>query len=457
MLKIGFAEGVITPPGRVSLQGQYHIRVSAEPPAEDILAVGMAVSNGRENLFWAACDLCHIPQALIDGVLAALEGVLPVTRENLILHATHIHTGPFVVDAVSSLNGNHMIPADATPAEECRRAVTEGIVHALKNAYAAREDAFLETTVARVRTGVSRRIHYRSGETVMYGGTATSEFLRSESRDGGPIQLAYARRSADGALMGVIADVPCTAQVVENKEYISPDYMGAARAEVRRTLGVPLFGVIGASGDLSPHVLLGRYPGMPDDRDEAGRLALGRRVAEAVAEHAEDHLRRAEDFRHLYRSVRLPLWQSTPEERDAALRRLDAWRARYGAELDYEKMRAEGFDDAFGLSTALAQAERCRETQEYFRADVHAFRFGRAAFITNPFELYTEYADRMRAALPGVQIFDVELAGDGEAYLPTRRAVRGGGYSAAIFSGLTGPEGGEILTQESIEMLKSLY
>ena len=75
MLKIGFAEGVITPPGRVSLSGQYEIRVS-EKPAEDILAVGMAVSTGRDNLFWAACDLCFIEEGLLDDVVALLKGIV---------------------------------------------------------------------------------------------------------------------------------------------------------------------------------------------------------------------------------------------------------------------------------------------------------------------------------------------------------------------------------------------
>ena len=458
MLKIGFGEGIITPPGRVSLNGQYNIRIS-EKPREDIKAVGLVFTNGRENVFWAACDLESVSQSLIDEVFVLLADQVPVTKDNLILSATHIHTGPYLDDAVSGLNGNHMIPPDATSADDCRHAVAQGAAAALKDAYYGREEAYVESTVARIRTGVSRRSHYTDGSTVMYGKVARPDYLRSESRDGGPVQLAYVRRKADDSLMGVIADVPCTAQVVESKYYISPDYFGVVRSETKRRLGVPVFGIVGAAGDTSPHILLGKYPGEPDDREEEGRVALGTRIADAIEAHAEDHLRVFDgaDFAHACRKVTLPVWQSTKEERDESEAWLNELRKIYGDDLNYEKMRAAGFHDNLRFSKALANVARYREQQEYFDITVHAVRIGRMAFITNPFELYTEYADRMKAALRGVQVFDAELTGPAKGYLATVRATLGGGYSATIFSGRTSPAGGEILVKESIDLLKSLF
>ncbi|MEA4823834.1 MAG: hypothetical protein VB111_06960 [Clostridiaceae bacterium] len=459
MLKIGFAEGNITPTGRVSLHGQYNIRVS-EKPADELLAVGMAIGTGRDNFFWAACDLCAIVDELVEDVLALLKDSLPISRENLVLSATHIHTGPYLKDELSSLNGNHMIPEDATSADDCRKAVAYGIAHALRNAYADRRECVVETAVARIRTGVSRRIHYTNEKTVMYGQVTRPDFVRSESRDGGPVELAYVREQATGKLYGVIADVPCTAQVVESKDYITPDYFGVTRREIKAALGdVKVLGLVSAAGDLSPHVLLGRYPEEPNDREEDGREELGKRVAKAILEHREKTLTRYDgaDYAQSYRRVRLPLWQSTKEERDAAQAWLSELRAKYGDDLNYEKMVSQGFRDTFRFSKALAEVKRYRDTQEYFEIDVHAVRIGKMALITNPFELYVEYADRIRAAMRGVQLFDAELAGDCPGYLATARGVRGEGYSATIFSGQTSPAGGEILVRESIEMLQKLF
>jgi len=77
--------------------------------------------------------------------------------------------------------------------------------------------------------------------------------------------------------------------------------------------------------------------------------------------------------------------------------------------------------------------------------------------VTNPFELFIEYAERIKAACRGAHIFDIQLACGTGGYLATRRAVRDGGYSAMLFNGVCGPEGGDALVRESIELIKALF
>jgi hypothetical protein len=48
------------------------------------------------------------------------------------------------------------------------------------------------------------------------------------------------------------------------------------------------------------------------------------------------------------------------------------------------------------------------------------------------------------------------LAGCG-TYLPTERAVRGGGYSAVVHSGQVGPEGGQVLVDRTVEAIDSVF
>ena len=49
---------------------------------------------------------------------------------------------------------------------------------------------------------------------------------------------------------------------------------------------------------------------------------------------------------------------------------------------------------------------------------------------------------------------EVQLTCDALGYLPTRRAVRGGGYSGMIFNGQCGPEGGDALVRESLALIR---
>ena len=69
--------------------------------------------------------------------------------------------------------------------------------------------------------------------------------------------------------------------------------------------------------------------------------------------------------------------------------------------------------------------------------ELHAIRVGDVAIATNVFELFTSYGLQMKARSRALQTFVIQLAGPG-TYLPTPRAVQGGGYSANVESSVVG-------------------
>jgi len=76
--------------------------------------------------------------------------------------------------------------------------------------------------------------------------------------------------------------------------------------------------------------------------------------------------------------------------------------------------------------------------------------------LTNQFELFTDYSVQMKARSPAVQTFVIQTVGNG-TYLPTERAVRGGSYSAIIQSTPVGPEGGQVLVDETLKIAEALF
>ncbi len=78
---------------------------------------------------------------------------------------------------------------------------------------------------------------------------------------------------------------------------------------------------------------------------------------------------------------------------------------------------------------------------------------------TNPFELFADYGVQMKARSPAAQTFVVQLAGGpgSGSYLPTERAVGGGGYSAIVQSNPIGPQGGQMLVERTVEAINSLW
>ena len=65
---------------------------------------------------------------------------------------------------------------------------------------------------------------------------------------------------------------------------------------------------------------------------------------------------------------------------------------------------------------------------------------------------------RIQGRSPAILTCVVQLAGRGQpSYLPTARAVEGGGYSAIIQSNWVGPEGGRLLVDGSVALLEELW
>ena len=76
---------------------------------------------------------------------------------------------------------------------------------------------------------------------------------------------------------------------------------------------------------------------------------------------------------------------------------------------------------------------------------------------TNQFELFSDYAMRIKARSPAIATFLYELADGDGSYLPTARAIAGGGYSAVIQSDQVSPEGGQQLVNETLRMIGQVW
>ena len=73
---------------------------------------------------------------------------------------------------------------------------------------------------------------------------------------------------------------------------------------------------------------------------------------------------------------------------------------------------------------------------------------------TNPFELYLDYGMRMKARSPAIQTFLIQLSNGSYGYLPPYRSTVGGSYGAEPASTLIGPEGGQELVENTLELIK---
>ena len=179
-------------------------------------------------------------------------------------------------------------------------------------------------------------------------------------------------------------------------------------------------------------------------RGVSERREIALRVADAVARALACTTPEPEDapFAHAVSRLSVMPRQVSRAERD--------W-----ADAEYKRLEKAGPVDSWWpqrIRRVVEQGDGAFKPDP-IRLELHALRIGNAVLTFNPFELYVDYALRIKARSPAAQTFVVQLAGDFGWYLPTARAVSGGGYGAMPAVCAVGPEGGAELVEETLRMI----
>ena len=124
---------------------------------------------------------------------------------------------------------------------------------------------------------------------------------------------------------------------------------------------------------------------------------------------------------------------------------------------DYRKKKSR-YDSVKNRNMRVLRQYEEQQNEPDIQMMLHVAQIGEIAFATNRFELYQDFQHRIQARSPFTQTFIIQLGGDnGGTYLPTHRGVANKGYSACIFDNQVGPEGGQELVENTLEMLNELY
>lgn len=450
---VGWSERDISPRLPVVLVGQFHARVATE--IHDPLTVtALALSDGQDGdcAVLVSCDVIGIRADIIRRCREAIaERVADLPVEKVLLIATHTHTAPGLYDRFPQQVEDEMRPA------EYAELFVERVAEAVAEAWEGRRPGAVGWGYGHAVVGHNRRVVYFDGTARMYGRTDDPNFSHIEGYEDHGVDLLYTWDDA-GQLTGVVVNVACPSQVVGGARYVSADFWHDVKVELRKRIGADLFvlGHSSAAGDQAPHFMARRAKEerMLRLRGLSHRRELGRRIAQAVEEvlpFARQETFDRPTLRHLVRQVQLARHPVT--EAQVA-----------GARRDLERAEAEEPADERAASrrhTLISRAQRIieryeqQQEQPFVECEVHAIRLGDVAFVSNPFEYYLDYGLRIEARSPALQTFVIQRAGH-EGYVPTPRALAGGGYSADGFN-LVGPEGGQQLVERTLEMLTELW
>ncbi|MBR7165393.1 MAG: hypothetical protein IKD18_03845 [Clostridia bacterium] len=489
-IKFGWSEKNLLPQGAVvSLAGQFYERVSGEVESE-LTVTCLAMDSGNDAAIFCSCDLVSVSSALLGSVRTRLKDHPEIPGEKVMISAIHTHTAPSYAgrsDAVSGLSTKEalrelapdvkyveLVPSDQVTfdGEEAHRYLAERIAESVIEAWESRKEGGFVPAFGRAAVGLCRRACYDDGSAKMWGDTGIANFEELESGNDSGIELLFTYDKAK-KLTGVVANVACPAQVLEHRSFISSDYWGKVKENLRKEYGSDLFllALCSPAGDQCPrdlirwvepetpvndpnirHEIFRERGADPSMFDLSGCRRVARRISTEILfalEEAGEPIWEA-PLSHRVQNLPLPLRRVTVAQRDNAI----------AAIREYVKGKTTiNYEDSALLHVHVGTVARYRAQQEMDTHDVeiHAVRLGSLAFCTNPFELFLNYGNKIRARSRATQTFLIQLSCGNFGYLPTRRAEEGSHYSAYVSSGNFGHVGGDLLVRHTLEEIRKLF
>jgi hypothetical protein len=504
-IKIGWSEISITPDKKVSLAGQFAERISqyVEKP---LMATAMVIDSGDDCAILCSCDLVCVGWNLVLAVrqrLTELGAEFDVSK--IILSAIHTHTGPghnpgrraniehpeldgnVAFDVLRTMLESYLKPgqkyiekenisanSEIATAEEVFALLVDRLSKVIMDAWNNRKAGSFANAFGRVAVGMCRRAAYSDGSAQMWGDTNKAVFTELEGGNDSGMELIYVF-DENKKLTGVVANLACPAQCVQHRLFVSPDFWGEVKVRLRKHFGEELFVLpqCSAAGDQCPVDLIRwvepesdindpnckrtdppKRKADPSMFDLAGMYRVGRRIANEIIQVWEDGLDEAQSdvvFEHRVVDIPLPLRRATLTDVQNAKRAIRDYVQDKDGDIDY--------NDVAHMQVHLGILKRfeIQDKMDNILVESHFIRLGSIAIATNPFELFLDYGNQIKARSVCEQTFLIQLANGSDGYLPTAKAEAGGHYSAFLSSGQVGHVGGEMLVRQTLDQIRDMF
>lgn len=420
-LHVGWATVDITPTNRVVLDGSGYKRVTKEvedPVTATVLA--LETRDGDRVLDQAimiSFDLVRMTKEVNDGLQReAAKRLKDFDSNKLFCGATHTHCGPSISYARTGPGQLYDISkeTDVMTPQQYVLFLYERVGAGITNAWQSRKPAGVSWGLGHAAVGYNRRLSYADGSAIMGFDAARPDFSHIEGSEDHAVEMLFFW-DADKKLTGMLLNLACPSQV--GRKAISADLWHPIREGIKAKHGpkIHVFGQCAAAGDQCPEPII---------RSKAEKTMTGRRKISWKQELANRVVRAVED-----------VWPYA--QADVQARPVFAHRT-----IKANIPNKNSINEARWMPSQVP-------------VELHVLRLGEVAMATNPFELFLDYGDQIKGRSKAVLTFVSQLTCDYQGYLPTRRAVAGGDYSAVNHT--VGPIGGHVLVDESVKAINSLW
>jgi neutral ceramidase len=441
-VKTGISSTVITPPIGVVLGGNGREDSRSRGIHDDLRANVIYLDKGKDKFVFVGLDLLAINQEDCEIVRSRVEKELGIPAANIMIFATHTHSGPNIVKIF--LNNEQ----ESDELDSYRVTLRDKIVEGIKSAF----NSAFEGKIAFVKGNEPKFSHNR--RVLMEDGSVKMIF---EDYDHSKIKKLLGVNGLPDLNIFLIADdkenlkallinyASHPACICGQDWLYSRDYVNYLTNELQKEYGKDLV-VVYANGPQGNLVWSDAYDPFVTGFDEAEKVGKG--LSEAVVKTLkENKIEYSSDpaMKVLFKHIKLPSRKITNEMIE---------NAKKIAVQHEDKVQLHGLDPKKGAIDLLRLAKDIKEEEDTV---IQAVILGDCLILTFPGEVFVEFALEIlkKSKFKNTMLFG--LANSYVGYIPIERAFNEGGYEVKTSMGSRcAPQAGNILTQYVIELADSI-
>ena len=417
-LTAGTATTDITPSLGTPLRGYYFERLASDVH-DPLLAKALVLQEGNTSVALVIVDLVDVAQSAFDEARVQITQELGIPKENIVISATHTHTGP------------EFIP-------EYEAGLSAKIVDAVKIAAQHQQPAVIKSGVGHEANVSFHRRFMMKDSTVQFNpGPLNPDIVRPMGPIDPDVGILYVE-DVQGQAIAVLVNFAIHLDTVGGTK-ISADFPAYLSDVLRQQLGnetLVMFG-LGTCGNInhfnvkSPETLKGF------ERAERIGYALAASVIRelpALESHEVDQLRVAHE--------ELPLQIPTYTEQEVAEAQVNAQK-----ESDHESSTSE-------IREAMKILRIDERDGEPLKAEVQAVGLGDVGIVALPGEIFVELGLAIKEQSPFKHTFVLTLANNSVGYVPNKAAFPYGAYEVEVSH--VAPGEGERLVASAVKLLNEI-
>ncbi len=439
--KVGAASVVITPKVGTPMAGYYFERKS-EGIRDDLFAKAVVLERDGVRAALVSLDLISTSRGMVEDARAEIERITKVPGLNVMISATHAHTGPILTGRGSrdaEFGGKNPLT------QEWNAELPKRIAQTVKEAEARLVDAkILAARGAETGIAFNRRFHMKDGTVGWNPGKLNPKIHKPAGPIDPDVDIVYAEAAKDRAPLMTYVNHPVHLDNVGGA-FFSADMPGTISRLMGQVKGAGMVTCYtsGCCGDINHiNVKWAEPQGGPANAERMGIILTGSilKAWPDLKPVAPGPLK-AKSV-----TVNLPLAPFSAEDLPKAKAIVEQHRAN-------QTKNPPNFLDAVWAYRVLDSEARHGEP---IPVEVQVIALGTdVAWVSLPGEIFVEIGLAIKQDSPFPQTTIAELANGAIGYIPTLRAYTQGNYE--VVSARCAAGSGEMLVDAAIKLLKELY